>query len=391
MVATIHRVGTVALWIALLAAFSYRKPPLTMSQQVRELETVNTSYDEESDVTVVSPGDGSNNSLSTLAAWCRDNQQFIRQLVFAPGGLLLRDWEIATVHEAEELIFEHMGFPPMETFPQTFLDFSQRATRLGVPPGGLTQTKYSRNVPAAQKGTMQEPHVEFGLGPNRPRVVSFFVEEPPAVDGSTARVFFPAAVQRLSPELYRLLSENGWWNPLAGTVQPSILIHPETQMETLQLWSFSRKLASTALEAYVRTREKRRRDNESSLPFVSDIPYAGQHNYEMVLVQPNGTRFVVPHELQVEYYEAIFSTVRLQHWQKGDLLLFDNVLYGHFRMPGEPPRRLHGIFAQNLDTRTLHPPDAPECVAEAAQRPAKRATQAILDQIGTGGNLYVRT
>ena len=115
------------------------------------------------------------------------------QAIFNKGGVLLRGWGVKDVRDAEDLLFQAIGFPQMELYPQTFIDFNLRARELGVPPGGLTQTKLSRNAPPAQDGVMQTPHIEFGLGPHRPRVVGFYVEVPPAVDGSTARVYFPEA------------------------------------------------------------------------------------------------------------------------------------------------------------------------------------------------------
>lgn len=38
-------------------------------------------------------------------------------------------------------------------------------------------------APEAAPVTMQPPHVEFGLGPHRPRVAAFFCELPPAEAG----------------------------------------------------------------------------------------------------------------------------------------------------------------------------------------------------------------
>ena len=39
--------------------------------------------------------------------------------------------------------------------------------------------------------------------------------------------------------------------------------------------------------------------------------------------------------------------------QPRDIFLFDNVLYGHMRMPGAPPRKLHALFAEEIDSRSL--------------------------------------
>jgi hypothetical protein len=339
------------------------------------------------DVTIVSPANNNDNSLQVLREWCAENRDTICQrFLFQPGGLLLRGWNISQVEEAEQVIFDCLGLSHMELYPEIFIKFNVRAQRLGVAPGGLTQTKLSRDAPKASHGTMQCPHVEFGLGPFRPRIVSFFVQIPPSVGGTTGRVFFPQAIPQLSPKLYDMLQHNGWWNPIAKVIQPSILVHPETGLETLQLYTFSRQLAPVAHQAYVSVRETERPD----LPEVLDIPYNGDSDFGITLVRPDGTKFEMPHDMQLELFKAIFSTIRLQSWQKGDLFLFDNILYGHFRMPGEQPRKLHAMFAHEIDTRKLYQQDkAPECVKKGAQQRAKGSIDTTLHQLGAGGNMWI--
>jgi len=351
--------------------------------------TVSVVYDQTSDLTVVTPA-SHDATLEILQDYLESHRETIQnQVLFQKGGLLLRGWPVSNVTTAEDLIFQSLELPTMELYPKTFVDFNLRARDLNVlPSGGLTQTTLSRNVPPVRDNNMQPPHVEFGLGPYRPRVVGFYAEIPPAVDGATGRVCFPEAVRRLSSELYLLLNENGWWTPQSRVVQPALLVHPETGLETLQLYSFSKSLASVALEAYQDVRKTERPD----LPEVLEIPVAetdSNFDYTMSLVRPNGTIFEVPRYLQVEYYRAIFSTLRFLEWQKHDLLLFDNVLYGHMRMPGRPPRALHAIFACELDTRQLRKATAPKCVQEGAKQTAFGSIQVMLDQLGPGGNMWV--
>ena len=336
-------------------------------------------------VTVVTPGDATRSDVDALATWCRGCREWIRATVLSRGGLVLRGWRLRGVADAERLIFEAMGFPTAEPFPQVFLDFNARAARLGVPPGGITQSNLSRDAPRAQRGVMQPPHQEFGLSVYRPRVVSFYVEEAPkrGADGASGRVYLPDAARRLPPQLLELFRENGWWNPLAGAIQPAVMLHPETGVETLQLYSFTQPLAAAAKEAYAQVRREHRPD----LPNVDSVDYGGSETYSLQLVRPNGTRFELPKERVLEYFRAMFLEASLHEHQTGDLLLFDNLLYGHFRMPGAPPRKLHAMVADEVDVRTLRPPDAPACVNDAAEAEATRAIEALLGQFGTGGNL----
>ena len=87
----------------------------------------------------------------------------------------------------------------------------------------------------------------------------------------------------------------------------------------------------------------------------------------------------------IEIFRAIFAAVRLHTWRRGDVLLFDNLLFGHARLPGRQPRKLHAIFAAEIDTRTLRRADAPECVHRGAGRACKSAIEITLAQLGLGG------
>ena len=99
---------------------------------------------------MVTPGDATRSDVDALATWCRGCREWIRATVLSRGGLVLRGWRLRGVADAERLIFEAMGFPTAEPFPQVFLDFNARAARLGVPPGGITQSNLSRDAPRAQ-------------------------------------------------------------------------------------------------------------------------------------------------------------------------------------------------------------------------------------------------
>ena len=93
----------------------------------------------------------------------------------------------------------------------------------------------------------------------------------------------------------------------------------------------------------------------------------------MCLVAADGTHIPLSEAQALELFRAMLATLRLHDWQKGDVLLIDNVLNGHFRMPGSQPRRLHALFAEEIDSRILRPADAPECVNRGAQASAKGA------------------
>jgi hypothetical protein len=195
-----------------------------------------------------------------------------------PCMLIRPRWEVEHVSQAEVVIFEALGLGKMESYPAWFVAFNARCERLGVAPGGLVQKKLSRTAPEAAPVTMQPPHVEFGLGPHRPRVAAFFCEQPPAEAGGTALFSLPRAIELMPPSLHAKLRRHGWWSPLpltptptltltltrhgwwsprSGVVQPATLRHPESGLETLQLYAFSHGQVRGKVQARARARASR--------------------------------------------------------------------------------------------------------------------------------------
>lgn len=163
---------------------------------------------------------GTDASLELLCDWCRQHRASLHATLFSKSALLLRGWEVEHVSQAEAIIFEALGFGQMESYPPWFVAFNARCERLGVPPGGLVQKERSRTAPEAAPVTMQPPHIEFGLGPHRPRVAGFFCEQPPAEAGGTALFFLPRAIELLPPALHAKLRRRGWRDAYHPELQP---------------------------------------------------------------------------------------------------------------------------------------------------------------------------
>ena len=52
--------------------------------------------------------------LGALEAWCRENRELLKRLIFGEGGVLFRGWGLGRVGEAERLVFESLSLDPME-------------------------------------------------------------------------------------------------------------------------------------------------------------------------------------------------------------------------------------------------------------------------------------
>ena len=88
--------------------------------------------------------------------------------------------------------------------------------------------------------------------------------------------------------------------------------------------------------------------------------HSGTDQNGLALVAADGAILPLSEAESVALFRAIFAASRLHAWRRGDVLLFDNILFGHARMPGRQPRKLHAIFAAEIDTRTLRRADAPQ-------------------------------
>ena len=96
--------------------------------------------------------------------------------------------------------------------------------------------------------------------------------------------YFPGAVERMSAGLRGALRDNGWWNPQADVVQPSLLRHPETGLATLQLYTFTRRLSAVAHEAC---------GNDFDIAFAGPSP-ARVPQLHTTLRTPCGIPYLVP-------------------------------------------------------------------------------------------------
>ena len=106
------------------------------------------------------------------------------------------------------------------------------------------------------------------------------------------------------------------------------------------------------------------------------------------LVDADGRKVALTTAESEEMLGAVFTHMSLIEWQESDVLLWDNMLFGHCRMPGCPPRRLHALFGNQVDTREYRQRGAVRVVDEAATAPVKSGNELILAMLGRGGNVH---
>lgn len=340
-------------------------------------------------------------SSDVLRAYlCRHRRAVLQVLHRAAGcvggAVVLRGWQLDTSEAAESIVHDVLGITPLTPFGETlrsFAAFNERASRLGVSPDGVIQRERSRTVPRAKVGRMQPPHTEFGLGPHRPRVGAFYCEAAPSArsQGSTALCDLAATLEGLRPSDRERLARHGWWNPRTRVVQPWILVHPESGQRVLgQLYCLTDRLSRQALRAYQAVRSRL----GEAYPEVVAMDDAGNDqgmDYGFELLREQSRPLALDDAATQRLLQSAFAHTAFFRWQTQDLLLFDNLLFAPWRMPGGTDRRLHAFFGDPIDTRTLCPDDAPACVLRDVQAPCRGGNQLVLDTLGLGGRHWSLT
>lgn len=335
-------------------------------------------------------------SLATLRTYLTRRRAALFEVLHggsdARGAVVLRGWEVAAPDQAEALVYDDLAVEPLTSFGDTlalFGAFNERAARLGVAPDGVIQRERSRTVPVAKEGLMQPPHTEFGLGPHRPRVGAFYCAVAPAdsARGTTALCDLGATVACLSEVDRHALASHAWWNPRAGVPQPWLLDHPESGRRVLgHLYCLTDALSEQALHAYQAVRSARR--DVQIYPEVVGMDDAGNDqglDYGFQLVGAGGRPFDMDVGQARRLLEAAFANTAFFRWEANDLLLFDNLLFAHWRMPGAPDRQLHAFFGAEVDVRSFCSTESPAFLQTQLGASCRGGNALILDTLGLGG------
>jgi alpha-ketoglutarate-dependent taurine dioxygenase len=301
-------------------------------------------------VAVVSPATG--REQIEPADLCRRERAALLDIAYAAGALALRGFNIETPGHYENLMVRGLGLtptlrpqaPPTESdqvWLQTLATYYEKAGRKPMA-GGTVVT-----LPAAD-GQMQGPHIEMGWRSRRPRLISFWCEEAPTAAGETALFDMARAYREVDATLRAQLAAHCSMFPAFGEcfAVDSVLLHPSSAEPCLNLWYYERPLADFAAVVYRRTAHHR----ASAIP--DTVPYAGlnEHSLQHYLLV-GGERVPLSEDAALALMSCVYDCATYFSWQRGDLLLIDNIRLAHARMPCRPPRRILSGFWDEIDVR----------------------------------------
>ncbi len=283
-----------------------------------------------------------------LLAWATDNRALIQTRLIEHGAILFRGFGVGSAAEFERVI----GVLSGET-----LEYRERSSPRHRVSGNIyTSTDY----PADQ---MIFPHNENSYAASWPLKVYFFCETPAALGGETPIADVRKVFRRISPAVRERFIARKWmhvrnfgtgfglsWQTVFQTddpqdverhcreagiqyewqdgnrlrikqVRPAVARHPQTGE---QLWfNHATFFHSTTLEANVREKLQAELGDEE----LPNNTYYGDGTE----IEPE-----VMDELRAAYLEELVVFA----WERGDVLMLDNMLVAHARLPYTGERKI---------------------------------------------------
>ncbi len=327
--------------------------PKPVSQSARELIKTGYLSTERSMPLVIQPADDNVDFYD----WVRHNQVFIRTSLLKYGALLFRGFDLATQAAFERFL------PSISARLMTYMEGATPRTELGQ--SVYTSTEY----PADQSIAF---HNELTYVITWPKLIWFHCIQPADRGGETPIADVRRVFKRIDPSIRKRFDEKGWmlvrnfgdgmslpwqrsfhttdkseveaycrqacidveWKPGDGLrtrqVRPAITIHPETLepvwFNHVAFW-------------HVSSLDKQVREAMLSMFSENDLPY---HTYY-------GDGTAIEDSIVEEIREA-YEMERVEFgWQRGDILMLDNMLVAHGRNPFEGKRRVIVAMGEGFD------------------------------------------
>jgi amino acid adenylation domain-containing protein len=289
--------------------------------------------------------------------WVRHNQAFIRTSLLKYGGLLFRGFDLATQAAFERFL------PSISARLMTYMEGATPRTEIGQ------QVYTSTEYPPDQSIAF---HNELTYVTTWPKLIWFHCIQPAERGGETPIADVRGVYQRIDPSIRKRFEDKGWmlvrnfrdalslpwqtsfhttekseveaycrrarieveWKPNGGLctrqVRPAITIHPQTHepvwFNHVAFW-------------HVSSLDQQVREAMLSMFTENDMPY---HTY-----YGDGTPI---EDSVVAEIRAAYEMERVEFpWQRGDILMLDNVLVAHGRNPFEGKRRVIVAMGEGFD------------------------------------------
>ncbi|KAJ6848856.1 clavaminate synthase-like protein [Iris pallida] len=269
-----------------------------------------------------------------------------------------REWVSQTLQEHGAILFRGFGICCAEDFSRVIMALGWDEFRYtGV--AGADRIKLAERVYTASGiplDTMITFHHEMAMMRNFPRRVLFFGQQPAAAGGQTSFIPSNILVEKLQEEMPEVVEKFEQDGIIYTLHTKSKYIGTSTIDTECTVWQ--RMLKTTNLvEAEKRALEmlncdKVKFNNDGSADFTYQMKPIRKYNNKRVMwprlksyeigdretIVTYGDGSPIPSEA-IETIEKIYEENCVDiNWQKGDIVLVDNLTVQHARRPGKPPR-----------------------------------------------------
>jgi alpha-ketoglutarate-dependent taurine dioxygenase len=291
-----------------------------------------------------------------LAGWAAKNHAAIETAVLTHGAVLFRGFAVRGAGPFEEIVRAISGEP---------LQYSERSSpRSHVSGRVYTSTDYAPNEPIF-------PHNEHSYAVTFPLRLYFFCETPPATGGATPLADVRRVFGRLSPRLRDQFERRKWL--YVRNIGDGFGLPLETVFQTRSADEINDYCRRNAIEiewkSPQRVRTRQRREAMIRHPRTGELVWFNHATFfhvttldpiirDQLLAQfgeedlPNNTRYgdggAIEPEVLDELRRAYLDELVRFTWQRGDVLLIDNVLTAHARDPYTGPRKILVSMAEPI-------------------------------------------
>jgi alpha-ketoglutarate-dependent taurine dioxygenase len=283
-----------------------------------------------------------------LAAWAEQNRALLDEKLLHHGGILFRGFNLQEAADLEQVIQAVSG---------ESLEYRERSSPRSAVAGNIyTSTDYPPSYPIFL-------HNENSYQSQWPQKIFFFCRQPAAERGETPIADVRRVLQRIDPEIRERFAQKGWmyvrnFGDGFGLAWPTVFQTDDRQKveehcakSDIQIeWKEENRLRTRAVRPalsrhpktgetvwfnhatffHISTLEKDIRDGLLEEFGESDLP-ANTYYGDGSPIEPE-----VMEHLREAYRRETVSFP----WQKGDLLLLDNMLVAHGRAPFSGARQI---------------------------------------------------
>jgi alpha-ketoglutarate-dependent taurine dioxygenase len=287
-----------------------------------------------------------------VISWARDNVEFIESLLHKHGALIFRNFDISSVEDFER-------FTDAVSGDKLMLYTERSSPRHEVKGFIYTSTDY----PADQSIF---PHNEHSYSLSWPMKLYLCCETPALQGGETPIGDCRRILQRIPTKTRERFAEKGWmyvrnfgdgfglpWQTAFNTTDPD-QVEAYCRSHDIQFqWKSAKRLRTTQVRPTLATHPRTGEEvwfNHATFFHITTLEKRLQQALRAGFKEedlPNNTYYGDGTPIDDEVAESLRQAYLLEmvklRWQKGDLLIVDNMLVSHSRSPYEGPRKI--LFA----------------------------------------------